>query len=208
MGECQSLLVKLSRNSEALKAKLESGEGKKVLGANGEEQEADNSVLMTSLASYKRLADELEDLVRVKIPENVKAIETARAFGDLSENAEYDAAKLQRSILRKRRSELENQLATVQAIDFAELKPNLEMVAIATTAELKTSDGKLLSYSFVGAFDGKPEANLIAYNTALGKAILGKKAGDSLTLPEGGTAEVVKISALDSALIASFAAEV
>ncbi|MBR2364127.1 MAG: GreA/GreB family elongation factor, partial [Lentisphaeria bacterium] len=207
MGECQSLLVKLSRNSDALKARLESGEGRKVLGSKEEEQ-ADDSVLMTSLASYKRLANELEELVRVKIPENVKAIETARAFGDLSENAEYDAAKLQRSILRKRRSELENQLATVQPIDFAELKPTLEMVAIATQVTLKTADSKTLTYSFVGAFDGKPEANLIAYNTALGKALLGKKAGESLTLPEGGTAEVVKISALDSELVNSLAAEV
>ena len=207
MGECQSLLVKLSRISETLKAKLESGEGKKVLGGNDEEQ-ADETVLMTSFASYKRLANELEELVRVKIPENVKAIETARAFGDLSENAEYDAAKLQRSILRKRRSELENQLATVQPIDFTELKPDLAMVAVATKVLLKTSDGKDLEYSFVGAFDGKPEENLIAYNTALGKTLLGRKAGDSVTLPEGGTAVVSKIAPLDSNIIESLAAEV
>lgn len=206
-GECQSLLAIFARISEPLKEKLESGVGRKVLGIE-EEEKADDSVLMTSLASYKRLANELEELVRVKIPENVKAIETARAFGDLSENAEYDAAKLQRSILRKRRSELENQLATVQPIDFAELKPALDMAAIATQVTLEGSDGKVFTYSFVGAFDGKPEANLIAYNTALGKALLGKKNGESADLPEGGSAKVIKIAPLDAELVKSLTAEV
>ncbi|MBP5183199.1 MAG: GreA/GreB family elongation factor, partial [Lentisphaeria bacterium] len=206
-GECQSLLVKLSRNSALLKSKLESGEGRKVLGEKTEEH-ADDSALMTSLASYKRLADELDTLVRVKIPENVKAIETARAFGDLSENAEYDAAKLQRSILRKRRSELEHQLATVQAVDFSVLRPSLETVSIATKVTLETADGKKLSYSFAGAFDGKPEENVIAYNTALGKTLLGKRAGETVTLPEGGTAKVLEIAPLDAELLVSLAAEV
>ena len=168
----------------------------------------DDSVLMTSLASYKRLAEELDELVRVKIPENTKAVETARAFGDLSENAEYDAAKLQRSILRKRRSELENQLATVQVVDFAELKPNMVSVAIATQVDLETKDGKSLSYSIVGVFDGKPEANQIAYNTALGKALLGKKVGDSVVLPSGDNCKVTKIAGFDSELIRSLSAEI
>ena len=207
VSECQSLLVKLSRISEALKNKLESGEGRKVLGGMDEDQ-ADDSVLMTSLASYKRLAEELDELVRVKIPENTKAVETARAFGDLSENAEYDAAKLQRSILRKRRSELENQLATVQVVDFAELKPNMVSVAIATQVDLETKDGKSLSYSIVGVFDGKPEANQIAYNTALGKALLGKKVGDSVVLPSGDNCKVTKIAGFDSELIRSLSAEI
>ena len=206
-GECQSLLVKLSRSSDALKARLESGEGRKALGEKKEEQ-ADDSALMTSLASYKRLADELDTLIRVKIPENVKAIETARAFGDLSENAEYDAAKLQRNILRKRRSELENLLATVQAVDFSLLHPSLETVSIATKVTLETADGRRVSYSFAGAFDGKPEENVIAYNTALGKTLLGKKTGETLSLPEGGTAKVLEIAPLDASLLATLTAEV
>lgn len=194
-GECQSLLVKLSRLSEALKNRIESGDGRKILAGGKEESAAKDTSIISSIASYRRLANELEDIIKVQIPENNKAIEVARSFGDFRENAEYDAAKERRRFLQHRRNELENQIGSMQTVDFTSLTPDLSKVALGTTVTLAYADGKKQEFYVVGAWDGNPDRNQISYKTKFGEILLGKKAGDDIVLPEG---EVVKLETISS----------
>ncbi len=201
-GECQSLLVKLSRHSEALKEHIESGEGKKLLAAQDAEagKKPKEGPPMTSIRSYKGLVAELDDIVKVQVPENNKAIEHARGFGDFRENAEYDAAKERRRFLQRRRSELETLIATVQPIDFRAIKIAPEKVSFGTTVTAETADGKTTDYHIVGAWDGDPDKNLVSYKTKFGEALLGAKVGDTVQLPHGDSIRIKKISALPEAL--------
>ena len=200
-GECQSLLVKLSRHSEALTAHIESGEGKKLMANQNDQSSKQKEAPMTSKSSYKALIAELEDIVKVQVPENNKAIEIARGFGDFRENAEYDAAKERRRFLQRRRSELETLVATVQPIDFNEFKADTSQVSMGTSVSLKTADGTGKVYCIVGAWDGNPDRNLVSYKTKFGETLLGAKIGDTVTLPDGANVTVTAIDTLPAELI-------
>ena len=200
-GECQSLLVKLARYSQELKEHIESGAGQKMLaGRSGEQTVKQHETPMTSRKSYKALTAELDDIVRVQVPENNKAIEIARGFGDFRENAEYDAAKERRRFLQRRRSELENLVATVQPIDFLVFKADTSKVSMGTKVTLKNASGEENVYSIVGAWDGNPDRNLVSYKTKFGEALLGAKTGDTVTLPDGSQVTVQAIEPLDADL--------
>ena len=200
-GECQSLLVKLARHSAALTEHIESGEGKKLMAqTSGETAAKQQAAPMTSLKSYKELVAELDNIVRVQIPENVKAIEHARGFGDFRENAEYDAAKERRRFLHRRRSELETLVATVQPLNFLEFNAHTDKVSMGTAVTLLGADGSSKVYSIVGAWDGNPDRNLVSYKTKFGEILLGAKVGDALTLPDGSKVTVKAIAPLDAAL--------
>ena len=201
-GECQSLLVKLSRYSQELKEHIESGAGQQMLAGRSEEQtgKQHDETPMTSRKSYKALAVELDDIVRVQVPENNKAIEIARGFGDFRENAEYDAAKERRRFLQRRRSELETLVATVQPIDFLVFKADTSKVSMGTKVTLKEASGEEKVYSIVGAWDGDPDRNLVSYKTKFGEALLGAKTGDTVTLPDGSKVTVQAIAPLDADL--------
>ncbi len=201
-GECQSLLVKLARHSQELTAHIESGEGKKLLATQGSEEgvRKHQAAPMTSMKSYKALVSELDNIVRIQVPENNKAIEHARGFGDFRENAEYDAAKERRRFLQRRRSELETLVATVQPLNFLEFKADTSRVSMGTAVTLEEADGTRKVYSIVGAWDGNPDRNLVSYKTKFGESLLGTQPGDSVTLPDGTKVTVKSIAALPSAL--------
>ncbi|MBQ6598218.1 MAG: GreA/GreB family elongation factor, partial [Lentisphaeria bacterium] len=199
-GECQSLLVKLSRYSEGLKAHIESGEGKKLLAGQSNEQARQNETPMTSLKSFKEMQDELDNIIKVQVPENNKAIEIARGFGDFRENAEYDAAKERRRFLQRRRSELERLVATVQPINFLEFKADTSKISMGTEVVLQDGSGPEKTYSVVGAWDGNPDLNRVSYKTKIGETMLGAKVGDSLTLPDGTKVTVKSIAPLNADL--------
>ena len=201
-GECQSLLVKLSRHSEALKEQIESGEGRKLLAAQDAEagKKPKEGPPMTSIRSYKGLVAELDNIVKVQVPENNKAIEHARGFGDFRENAEYDAAKERRRFLQRRRSELEMLIATVQPIDFRAIRIDPEKVSFGTMVTAESPDGKTTDYCIVGAWDGDPDRNLVSYKTKFGETLLGAKVGETVKLPDGETITIKKISPLPDAL--------
>lgn len=118
---------------------------------------------------------ELDDIVKVQVPENNKAIEHARGFGDFRENAEYDAAKERRRFLQRRRSELETLIATVQPIDFRAIKIDPEKVSFGTTVTAETADGKTTDYHIVGPWDGDPDKNQFPTRTKFGEALLGRQ---------------------------------
>ena len=200
-GECQSLLVKLARHSAELTEHIESGEGKKLLAAqNDGRTPKPHEAPMTSMKSYKALVEELDNIVRVQVPENNKAIEIARGFGDFRENAEYDAAKERRRFLQRRRSELETLVATVQPLNFLQFKADTSKVSMGTSVTLQDAAGGEKVYSIVGAWDGNPDRNLVSYKTKFGESLLGAKTGDTVTLPDGSKVTVKSIAPLPAGL--------
>jgi len=140
--------------------------------------------LVVSWSSLEKRKAEYEELVKKKIPENTKEISVARSYGDLSENFEYKAAKQMQAVLVRRRSELEQALQNARGTAFE--NPDTSRVSIGTivTVRDKTSK-KQETYTILGAWDGDPDRNIISYQTAIGQALLGRKAGETVTLPNG-----------------------
>ncbi len=210
-GEHQSLLVKLSRSSQELKELLEKGEAKRLLAggasSNREEKEKKDAAgrslgpTMTSINSVKRLMKELDDIIKIHLPENTAAVAHARGFGDFRENAEYDAAKERRRFLHRRKAELESLVATIQAIDFKTVTPK-DYVIIGSTVKLQLANGSTKDYYIVGAWDGDPDNNCIAYKTKLGEKLIDAKKGDSIELPDGAKAKILDVLPLPDTLVA------
>ena len=107
-------------------------------------------------AGFARLKRELEVLKTVSIPANIKDIETARAQGDLSENAEYSAAKERQSFLHGKMQELENALATSDVIDLKNLSCDKAVFGSCVTIE-DGNDGKKITYQLVGPYESDLE---------------------------------------------------
>lgn len=130
---------------------------------------------------YEALKAELQRLKRVERPENIKAIETARAHGDLSENAEYHAAKERQGFLEGRIAELQYKVASADVIDPATLPK--DRVTFGSTVILENVDtGESVSYQLVGPDESDIHEGRISVASPLGKAILGKKPYDELNL--------------------------
>ena len=207
-GEKQSLLIKLTRLSPELKALLEGGEAQKLMAKQQDNgNSAVNAILngptISSNASHRRLLDELEDLLKVQIPENREALKVARAHGDFRENAEYDAAKERRNFLSKRRSELERDLVNIQATDFQNVDIS-NGITVGCKVTLTSANGELVYY-ILGAWDGNPEMNYISYKTRLGKLLLCKKAGDKIEMPDDSEATIQTIEELDADILSKLA---
>lgn len=181
-GEYQSLMVKLARHSDELQAHIEKA-AKRLMGKNAPAA-ATSQVPVTSRASLAKLVKELDDIVEVQIPENVKAIAHARSYGDFRENAEYDAAKERRRFLHRRRNELENTIGSVESTDFSGIEIS-DIVVLGSTVTLTDKAGKDTVYYILGAWDGDPDRNRISYRTVMGEALMEKKVGSEVKLPNG-----------------------
>ena len=202
-GERQSLLVKLSRHSSAIREHLEAGAGSKLL-AGQDAAPVVEEAIYTSLASHRRMVQELQDIINIHQPENREALKTARAHGDFRENAEFDAAKERRNFLTRRRNELERDLARVNALDFSTITPS-QYVDLGVTVTLEIANAADEVYYFLGAWDGDPEKNYLSYKTKLGEVLRHRQAGDSITLPDGRSAKIKSITALPESVQADMA---
>jgi transcription elongation factor GreA len=144
---------------------------------------------------YALLKSELEKLKSVERPQNIKSIEEARAHGDLSENAEFDAAKERQSFLEGRIGELSYKLASADVIDADNLPK--DRVIFGSTVILENIDtGDEVKYQLVGPEESSIEKGSISVTSPLGKAIIGKKTGDEVSLQAPGgkrTYELVEI---------------
>jgi len=130
---------------------------------------------------YQTLKKELEHLKSVERPQVIKAIEEARSHGDLSENAEYDAAKERQAFIEGRVSELGYKLGNAEIIDV-DNRPK-ERAVFACTVVLENVDtGEDVEYQLVGPEESNIEEGRISVTSPLGKAILGKKAGEEIVL--------------------------
>jgi len=128
---------------------------------------------------YEALKRELQHLKTVERPNNIKAIEEARAHGDLSENAEFHAAKERQSFIQGRLSELGYKLGNADIIDTDNL-PKDRMVFGCEAVLENIETGKIVEYQLVGPDESDIDAGRISVTSPLGKAMLGKEIGDEV----------------------------
>jgi transcription elongation factor GreA len=135
---------------------------------------------------FAKLKQELDYLKSVAIPQNIKDIEVARGHGDLSENAEYTAAKERQSYLHGKVQELENNMALSNIIDLKNLSCD-KAVFGATVVIEEVNTGKGTNYKLVGPLESDLEKNRISVTSPIGRALIGKRVGDevSVTTPGG-----------------------
>ncbi len=134
---------------------------------------------------YETLKKELEHLRKVERPKNIKAIEEARSHGDLSENAEYEAAKNRQAFIGGRLNELEYKLARAEIID-PDTMPKDRAVFSSLVVLENIDTGENVEYRLVGPDESNIDQGLISVSSPLGKAIVGKKPGDEINLQTPG----------------------
>ena len=157
----------------------------------GGQTEEKREALVVSWSSLEKRKLEYEELVKKKIPENIKEISLARSYGDLSENFEYKAAKQMQAVLGRRRAELEQALQNARGTGFE--SPDTSRVSIGTVVTVRdTKSKKEETYTILGAWDGDPERNIISYQTAIGQSLLGHALGEVVTL--GGDDRPIEVS--------------
>ncbi len=142
---------------------------------------------------FEKLRKELDYLKTVLLPANIKDIETARAHGDLSENAEYAAAKEMQSFIHGKLQELENNLALSNIIDTSNLATD-EVVFGVTVLIEDSNSGAQIEYQLVGPYESDINENKISVTSPIGKALIGKMAGDTVVVKTpGGIRELTLI---------------
>jgi transcription elongation factor GreA len=133
---------------------------------------------------YERLTADLK-AYRAERPKIVDAIEEARAHGDLSENAEYHAAKERQGQVEAQIAELEDRISRAQIIDPASLSG--DRIVFGATVTLLDDDDKPVKYQIVGQTEADAKVGRISYNSPLGRALITRKVGDEIevTVPSG-----------------------
>lgn len=130
---------------------------------------------------YERLKEELERLIKIERPAIIKAIAEARAHGDLSENAEYHAAREKQSFIEGRIQELQAKLSRAQVIDPSKI--NHDKVAFGAKVkvlDLDTEEEK--EFHLVGPEEADVKNGKISITSPVGKALIGKEVGDQVTI--------------------------
>lgn len=125
----------------------------------------------------RELQAELKELVEVKRPEVIEKIKEARAQGDLSENAEFDAAREEQGIIEDRIAEIERIIGDSKIVDSSSTATK---VRIGSTVVIKHEDGEEAEYTIVGTLEADPFANKISNISPLGQALLNKSKGDKV----------------------------
>ena len=134
----------------------------------------------------KRLEEELKQLKTVERPQVIQEIATARAHGDLSENAEYDAAKEKQSFIEGRIKEIEDKIARAQVIDPNEVRT--DKIVFGATIELKDLDTEeTKTWQIVGVDEADVKLGRLSIESPVARQLLGKKEGDEVTIrvPKG-----------------------
>lgn len=144
-----------------------------------------NSVPMT-VEGHRRLQEELKTLVRVERPKVVQDIAEARSHGDLSENAEYDAAKERQGFVEGRIQELNDKIARAQVIDPAAVKSD-KIVFGATVTVFDIDTEKEATYQIVGEDEANIKDGKISITSPVGKALIGHRVDEEvrIVVPSG-----------------------
>ncbi|WP_408936575.1 transcription elongation factor GreA [Desulfobulbus sp.] len=153
-----------------------------------------------SLTGNQQLRDELERLERMERPEIVKAIEVARAHGDLSENAEYHAAKERQSLVEGRILELKDKISRVELIDCSKVSTNRAVFGtVVTLMDLITETEA--TYQLLGPEEADVKKGSISVFSPLGRALLGKEVGDEVKTKTPGGMREFEIIAIEASTI-------
>ena len=148
---------------------------------------ADDSVPMT-INGKRKLEEELKNLLSVERPNAIKALETARGHGDLSENAEYDAAKEKQTFIEGRIQDINSKLARSQVIDPSQIKSDKVVFGATVVMEdINANKTKKVTYRIVGVDEADAPAGRISVNSPMARAMIGKVEGDigSVSTPNG-----------------------
>ena len=150
---------------------------------------------MTS-EGHQALVEEVKFLKSIERPRIIKAIAEARAHGDLSENAEYHAAKEQQGLNESRVLELEDKLSRAEVIDVSKLSGDtVKFGAIVTLIDEDTEDE--VKYRIVGEMEGDVKQGKVSVTSPIARAMIGKTVGDSVEVntPGGGKSyEILKVT--------------
>jgi len=128
---------------------------------------------------YEALKAELDRLRKVERPKAIEAIAEARSHGDLSENAEYDAAKERQGFIHARMKEIEGKLADARIIDTANLSGDT-IVFGATVVLLETESNQEKRYTLVGQDEADVKDGKISVQSPVGRALIGRRVGDQV----------------------------
>lgn len=142
---------------------------------------------------FARLQDELRQLKNEERPAVIKAIAAAREHGDLSENAEYHAAREQQGFIEGRIQEIEGKLANAQVIDVTTLGASDRVVFGATVDLLDLEADREITYRIVGEDEADIKQGLISVNSPIARALVGKHEGDSVQFEAPGGRRVYEI---------------
>ncbi len=139
-----------------------------------------------TLEGIKKFEEELVHLTQVKMEEVKEKLQEARAQGDLSENAEYDAAREEQAIVYERIQELQYILKNAEIIESSEQSG---VINIGSTVTFKNSNGETLTYKIVGSAEANPFEDKISNESPIAKELLGRRVGDdvSVVTPKGMT---------------------
>lgn len=193
-GDRQTLLVRMVRLFPEQKHLVENKKG---------EIKQQKLARFTSFRSFKIKQDELNDIVKVQLPDVTEAIQVAKEWGDLKENSEYKMAKERQKFLQSRRAELEKDLGLVVPTDFADVL--VDDRAVPGSIITIDADGTKEVYTILGVWDSSPEDKHISFETPMGKALLGKVVGDKFETPNGKPATIKKVAKLTKKLIKELA---
>ena len=142
-----------------------------------------------------RLKEELKVLKSEERPAVIRAIAEARAHGDLSENAEYHAAREKQSFIEGRIAELESVVPSSEVIDVSKMTgEQVRFGAYVTIVDEESEDEK--TYRIVGQYEADMKKGSISISSPLARALLGKSVGDSVEVPAPGGARSVEITAV------------
>jgi len=132
--------------------------------------------LLVSWESLEKKKQELQELIREKIPQNKEDVKIARSYGDLRENFEYKSAKDLEKFLNHRRAALEQEISLARGTDFK--GADTKTVNIGTVVILIDEDGKEQTITVLGAWDSNPDKKQVSYMSEVGKALMGLSVGD------------------------------
>jgi len=152
-----------------------------LVGDDAEEDARPTRGRATSWRSFRERQERLRKLVEEDIPENSREIGVARSYGDLRENAEYQAAKDHQKILHKRRSEMENDLGSVRGSDFADCFT--DAAGMGTIVTISRPGGTTQQFCILGEWDRDEALAIISSESRLAKLLTGHKAGEEIMLP-------------------------
>ena len=151
-----------------------------------------NTVYLTQ-EGLDNLKKELDDLINVRRPENVQAIKEARALGDLSENAEYDAARNEQAVIEARIKQLEKMLENVSIISDV----STDSVSIGNTVTIKyVDDDEEDEYKIVGSQEADPFESRISNESPIAQALFDHKVGDIVAVESPNGSYQVEITAI------------
>jgi transcription elongation factor GreA len=149
-----------------------------------------------TVAGAEQLKQELQRLKSVERPRIIQAIAEARSHGDLSENAEYHAAKEQQSFIEGRLAELESRLSAAQVIDPKTVKADGKVVFGATLELMDETSGQKVTYQIVGDYEADLAQGKISISSPISRALIGKEPGDVVQVQVPGGVREYEILAI------------